>query len=69
MKRYILALFSITMAVWFLAMAVTLGTVDSMFIDFTQMSASQLELYRYGFFSGFVGSMLGVVYFMAGDSL
>lgn len=69
MKNVILSLLSLTAAVWFLAMAVTLGTVDSMFIDFTQMGAEQLELYRYGFFSGFVASMLGVVFFASGDSI
>lgn len=45
---------------FFVALAFSLGNVNSMFIDFTQLPAEQLSVFRYTFFVFGVGLWLTI---------
>ena len=58
--KWILRLLSFAVSFFFLALAVSLGQVDSMLIDFQNLPAEQLELFRYGFFVAFMAFLVAV---------
>lgn len=54
----ILRIISFCIALFWLAMAVTLENINSAFVDFTQIPKSELPMFQFVFFGMFVAFML-----------
>lgn len=58
--KWILRLLSFGLSFFFLALTVSLGEIDSVLINFQNLPAEQLELFRYGFFVMFMAFLVAV---------
>lgn len=47
--KWILRLLALAGGLFFIALAFSAGSIDSMFIDFTQLSEDQLSVYKFVF--------------------
>lgn len=47
--KWILRMLALAGGMFFIALAFSAGSVDSMFIDFTQLPENQLSVYKYTF--------------------
>jgi hypothetical protein len=56
----------LSMGIMFLGVAVSLGSADSAFLDFTQIPEGQLQFFQFAFFGFFTACMLAMGY--VGDS-